>query len=92
MDITTLTMVTVALSLIASFIKHLSGSSGQKAQWIVIGLSLVFGLIYHFAKDTVMWQTVLAIIGYANLVYLVFMKFVDKGIEKAIVSGLPPQE
>lgn len=91
-DITSMLIVSTAVSLIISFVKHFAGASGTKANAIAIGVALVAAIIYSFLKDTVYWQTFLEVVGFANVIYTVLVQHVDTQIKSITNSSpLPPQ-
>jgi intracellular septation protein A len=75
-DFGVLIIVGVIASTIVEFIKSNIPSKSLK-MLTVAGLSLVFGTIYYFVRDTAYWQTAVTILMTAGAVYAYFWKHVE---------------
>ena len=74
MEIGSYLIVGVIVSLVAQYIKQYAGTSGFKTQAIVAALSIIAATTYYLLKDTVYWETVLAIFAFAGATYAYILK------------------
>jgi len=69
-----LAIVGAVVSLLVQGVKKLVGTNKYYTLAAVIGLSLVAGAIYYFAKDTAFWAQALQVLVYAGAVYTFLVK------------------
>jgi hypothetical protein len=67
-------LVGVLASALIEIINKKFGLGSSMAKVITIGVSILLGTIYFFLKDTVLWQTILGVLGTASTVYAFFLK------------------
>jgi hypothetical protein len=67
-------IVGILASLLIEAINKVWGLNSPKAKVVTIGVSIVFGGLYYFLKDTIWWQTILGVLGTASTIYAFFLK------------------
>lgn len=73
-DFIGIAIVGSSLSLVIDFIKARWGVESNATKFAVIGLSVILGTVYFFLRDTVLWQTILGILGAASTFWALFLK------------------
>lgn len=73
-DFLSIGIVGATLSLIVSWLKAQLGVDGWKTKALTILLSVLVGGAYVLLRDTVLWQTIIMILGAASTVYAIFLK------------------
>jgi hypothetical protein len=74
MDLTSYIVIGAVVSVIVQFLKNKYGTASQWTLVIVAGLSIVAGTIYFLLKDTIYWQSVISILGFAGAIYTYIIK------------------
>lgn len=72
-----LAIVSVAVSSLIEAIKLRYGVASATTRLILIGLSVVVGLVGYFLQDTHFLEVAVSVAGIASLVYSFFWKFVE---------------
>lgn len=67
-------IIGVVLSGVVQWIKLKYGPTSLTTKLIIVGFSVAISGVYYFLKDTLFWQTALAILGIASTVYALFIK------------------
>lgn len=80
MEIGSYLIVGVIVSSLAQIIKNKFGTSGTKTQIVVLAISIVAATAFFFLKDTVYWESLLAIFGFAGAVYAYFFKRLEDNV------------
>lgn len=68
-DVLTLAIVGAIVSTLVQFIKSSAGTSRNVTVALVVGFSVVAGIIYQVLGDTEAWKAGLQVLLYANAVY-----------------------
>ena len=74
MDLQTVAILGVIVSLIMAVIKKYVGTKELLSKAIVVALSIIGGAVYWFLKDTASWQMIVGILAVASTVYAFFLK------------------
>lgn len=62
------------LSVVFQWVKTRYGLDSTKSKLAIAGISLVIGIGYSFARNTVWWPTALGILASASTIYSLFLK------------------
>jgi len=71
---TEILLVGVIASIITQWMKKASGTNAWKMKLLAVAVSVVFGTIYYFLRDTVLWENILGVLMISSTVYAFFMK------------------
>lgn len=74
MELLQLAIVGAVVSLLVQAIKKWAGTEGMANIAIVVGVSVVAGAVYFYAKDTAFWPVFVQILSFAGAVYSFLIK------------------
>ena len=74
-DVASLGIVATAVSMLVQYLKVKFGTSGYKTNAILIGLSILVGIVYFFLQSHVNWlEAAASVLVVANAIYSFFIK------------------